>query len=303
MRTVIAIFNPEHDLCLANGNAHFMPPQSALQRATSDCDCMRAMYPESIAVCAANAGTAYHALSNKLDVCFIPWGWNAALKWQLLQQGIPDTLLPSDEQINIIRELSHRSVALPLKPDTHQAVSLSDIESLLKITPRIVLKAPWSGAGRGLRWVDNRLSEHDIKWCRKVISDQRCVMVEPRRTVEVDFAMEFWCDATQGCLFIGYSLFGTRNGVYQSNLSMNDDDIERHLSQWVSIDSLLYAKNNTIQWINQHITPYYKGPLGVDMFIYRDTDSYMLNSCVEINMRHTMGMVAHGSLLNLINNN
>ena len=37
----------------------------------------------------------------------------------------------------------------------------------------------------------------------------------------------------------------------------------------------------------------YLGPVGVDMFVYHDAEGYHLNPCVEINLRHTMGMVAH----------
>ena len=36
----LCIFNPEHDLCLAKGRAHYVPPRSAVEFARRDADIM-----------------------------------------------------------------------------------------------------------------------------------------------------------------------------------------------------------------------------------------------------------------------
>ena len=55
---MLCIFNPEHDLCLANGNRHFMPPSSALQFAREGVSIMQVVYPEEVAVPSCHAGHA-----------------------------------------------------------------------------------------------------------------------------------------------------------------------------------------------------------------------------------------------------
>ena len=143
----LCIFNPEHDLCLAKGRAHYVPPRSAVEFARRDADIMAVLYP------GAECASVYSASRFDCDVNeVIPWGWDAVVKHELLKRGIPAELLPSDEEIATIRELQHRSTVLPLQEDCHEVRSIEDMESLLKRREHWVMKAPWSGAGRGLRW-------------------------------------------------------------------------------------------------------------------------------------------------------
>ena len=86
------IFNPEHDLCMANGDANFVPPFSALEFGR---DC---------------AGlTSY--IQKAGDGEIVPWGWDAVLKQRLVKQGVPVSSLPSDEALDEIRRLSRRGIA------------------------------------------------------------------------------------------------------------------------------------------------------------------------------------------------
>ena len=41
----LCIFNPEHDLCLAKGRAHYVPPRSAVDFARRDANIMAVLYP------------------------------------------------------------------------------------------------------------------------------------------------------------------------------------------------------------------------------------------------------------------
>ena len=40
----VCIFNPEHDLCLAKGRAHYVPPRSAVEFARRDAGIMQVLY-------------------------------------------------------------------------------------------------------------------------------------------------------------------------------------------------------------------------------------------------------------------
>ena len=103
--------------------------------------------------------------------------------------------------------------------------------------------------------------------------------------------MEFLCDGKVS--FEGYSLFETHNGVYLSNSLISDDAIENHLSQWIDIQILAEYKNLITQFIQEEIAPYYKGCVGVDMFVYQKDGNFFVNPAVELNLRMTMGLLAN----------
>ena len=276
---MICIFNPEHDLCLANGNRHYMPPSSALAFAASSCGLMRFLYPMSDCVPAARVGDVYRRTG---DIQLIPWGWNAVLKQSLLRQGIPEHLMPSDSLLDLWRQLQHRTTLLPLQPDSRAVTTVAEVEALLSRHSDMVLKAPWSGSGRGLRWVCRTLSDHDKGWLLKVVKEQRCAIAEPRWSVKYDFALEY--SVENGLLsFVGFSLFETANGVYRGNRLLPDDDIARMVG-------FSTAQRGPLEsWLQNTIVPHYQGPLGVDCIC----DTAGLIHISEINLRHTMGLVAH----------
>ena len=286
----LCIFNPEHDLCLAKGRAHYVPPRSAVDFARRDADIMSVLYPEaeccSVYDLAEKLSTFHFPLST-----VIPWGWNAVVKHELRKRGIDEELLPTDEEIDIIRELQHRSTVLPLQPDCHEVRSIEEMESLLRRREHWVLKAPWSGAGRGLRWVHGGLTAIDRDWLLKTIATQRCVIAEPNRreagdrsganlSSVADVALEYMDGA-----FFGYSYFKTGSGVYKENVLWTDAQIEAEFP-------VREARERIEPWLVANVWPRYRGPLGVDLMV----DARGLFFVAEINFRHTMGMVAHAKI-------
>ena len=274
----LCIFNPEHDLCLAKGRAHYVPPRSAVDFARRDAILMQILYPD--AVC-----TSVHDLSNfnfqfSIFNSVVAWGWDAVVKHELLKRGVPAELLPSDEEIDTIRELQHRTTVLPLQEDCHEVRSISEMEGLLCEREHWVMKAPWSGAGRGLRWVHSSLTPIDRDWLLKTVATQRCVIAEPRRDVVADVALEY-----MNGQFTGYSYFKTGSGVYKENIFWPDEKIEMAFS-------LLPIRERVERWMEENVWQRYRGPLGVDLMVCSDGSTHVS----EINFRHTMGMVAHEQL-------
>ena len=305
---MLAIFNPEHDLCLANGDANYVPPASALRFARQEAHLMKALYgDDTIALAAEDVRLTQafkHSGIQAFEQSITAWGWNKTLVAQLCKQGVPRELMPSDGQLDEIRRLSHRRTALAaaeacgFSPKGEECLDMDGVQDALARYGRIVLKAPWSGSGRGLRWVDRTLSDLDKSWTEKTLATQGSVMVEPRMEVVQDFALEYYIggqgrEAQPGTHhFQGYSLFSTQNGVYRENHLFSDDEILRRLSEYVSVQTILSAKAVAERWLESEIVPRYEGPLGIDMFIYKSADGYALNPMVEINFRHTMGHVA-----------
>lgn len=273
----LCVFNPEHDLCLAKGRWNYIPPRSAVDFARRDASIMSVLYPD--AVCTSVYNFQFSILHSQLDE-ITAWGWDAVVKHELLKRGIPAALLPSDDEINTIRELQHRSTVLPLQEDCHEVHSIEDMESLLKKSEHWVMKAPWSGAGRGLRWVHGVLSAIDRDWLVKTVAAQRCVIAELRREVVADVALEYMDGA-----FFGYSYFKTGSGVYKENVPWKDGQIEAAFP-------VREARSRIEPWLAANVWPRYHGPLGVDLMVCADGTIYVS----EINFRHTMGMIAHAKI-------
>ena len=172
----IYIFNPEHDLCIANGDENFVPPRSALGFAKENIDL-----------------SEHLKRPNKQRRNIIPWGWNHSLKKRLINEGIDQADLPSEEELQFIRTHSRREFALDIHsrlncgdsqiidPDYRiVATSINEVEAFISANGSAVLKSPLSGSGKGIRFVRESLSESDEGWCRRVLDKQGSVIVERR---------------------------------------------------------------------------------------------------------------------------
>ena len=277
------VFNPEHDLCLANGDPNYVPPASALDFARRGVGNMRVIYGNDAEVIAADDFALWRSSHDDSALRkIVPWGWDARLKQTLLRQGAAPWLLPSDLYIDRLRNLQHRSTVMPLQPFVWQVRCAGEVTELLSQHPRLVLKAPWSGSGRRLRWVDKELSAQDEAWIAKTVETQRCVMAEVRYNVKENFAFEFFIEDDMVRL-VGLSLFVTQSGVYRHNILLPDDEIRRRLN--ISQD----AESALMHWIRMAIVPDYEGYLGIDLML-TDEGEVVVS---EVNLRHTMGLVAH----------
>lgn len=110
------IFNPEHDLCMANGDANFVPPASALEFG-KDC-----------------AGLT-RWIDQSSDNEVVPWGWDAVLKRRLQKEGVPGSMLPSDDAIAEIRRLSHRGNAVNASIYVNDFQANADVRLLKHLRP------------------------------------------------------------------------------------------------------------------------------------------------------------------------
>ena len=221
MSEQIFIFNPEHDLCIANGDENFVPPRSALGFAKENTDLsVHLMRP------------------NRQRRQIIPWGWNPSLKKRLISEGADPAILPSEEELQFIRTHSRREFALDVHsrlycedsqvigPDYRiVATNVSEIEAFISASGNTVLKSPLSGSGKGIRFVREVLSESDRGWCRRTIDKQGSVIVERRFEIIKECAMLFECHH-EGIDFIGYSLFESRNGAYSRNIIASNEESE-----------------------------------------------------------------------------
>ena len=286
MSEQIYIFNPEHDLCIANGDENFVPPRSAVGYAKENID-------------------LYEHLKrpNKQRRQIIPWGWNHSLKKRLINEGIDPDTLPSEEELQFIRTHSRREFALDvhsrlsckdlqvIEPDYRTvATSVSEIEGFISANGSVVLKSPLSGSGKGIRFVRESLSESDEGWCRRTLDKQGSVIVERRFEIIKECAMLFECHH-DGIDFIGYSLFESRNGAYSRNILASNEEIEDIIAEYIPRDTLIAIRENLTAILADALVGHYEGFLGIDQIICQ-TDSPIFIPVSEINLRMTMGLIA-----------
>ena len=282
----IYIFNPEHDLCIANGDENFVPPRSAVGFAKENIDL-----------------SEHLKRPNRQSRQIIPWGWNHSLKKQLINKGIDPSTLPSEAELQFIRTHSRREFALDVHsrlssgvpqiigPDYRiVATSVSEIEAFISANCRAVLKSPLSGSGKGIRFVREKLSDSDEGWCRRTLDKQGSVIVERRFEIIMECAMLFECHH-EGIDFIGYSLFESRNGAYSRNILASNTEIEDMIAGYIPREALIDIREKLTTILADTLVGHYEGFLGVDQIICQ-TDSPVFIPVSEINLRMTMGLIA-----------
>ena len=286
MSKQIYIFNPEHDLCIANGDENFVPPRSAVGFAKENIDLSERL-----------------KRPNKQRRQIIPWGWNHALRKRLINEGIDPTTLPSEEELQFIRTHSRREFALDVHsrincggpqvigPDYRTvATSIGEIEAFISANGSAVLKSPLSGSGKGIRFVREGLSESDEGWCRRTLDKQGSVIVERRFEILKECAMLFECHH-EGVDFIGYSLFESRNGAYSKNILASNEEIEEIIAGYIPRETLIAIREDLRAILSDTLVGHYEGFLGVDQIICQ-SDSPAIIPVSEINLRMTMGLIA-----------
>ena len=168
---------------------------------------------------------------------------------------------------------------------------VDSIEELRKINEefgRIVVKAPWSSSGRGVLFIDN-LDDKEARRIGKVIESQGFVMAESFFEKEIDFALEFE-DIDGQWQFAGYSLFSTdEHGAYKQNVLASDEFLKAEICKHADaekLDKIVEFYCGYFQERDEELRG--NKIIGVDMM----AGNGRIHPCVEINVRHTMGIVA-----------
>ena len=325
------IFNPEHDIALAANQPRFTAPHAGrqLRAGLGFLPALWADDGDMVLVDDVEAALEWvrHVKRYAHDVAFVtpadlkhispdmrhglqiaPWGWDRTIKEQLLRADPSlEPLLPSDERLAEIREMSSRRFAaehlLPLLHDANPGVvgesryCATEAEALAAMQQygRSVVKSPWSSSGRGVRYVPQPVPDnHLLGWMRGVLRQQGGIMVEPLYNKVYDFGIEFMANADGTVDFLGLSLFDTRGGAYTASICATENDKREMLSRYVDMELL----DNICLQIRQIVAPLmsgvYSGPFGVDMMAVArsEGEGFWLHPCVELNLRRTMGHVA-----------
>ncbi len=311
MKTAL-LFNPENDLALALGCRHYTPPPhaAAIHRAGAllplwwageeDCVVADARLCEEAAKLCSRFG-----LNSYVDTGFgeagqaEPWGWSLDARRQLLRAGVRAEVLPDEEAIERMRQLSHRRMSveilrcldggypLPLETtDPHRVVEAEHS------APGCYVKSPWSGSGRGVFCARSLSDDALLRRAEGIIHRQGSVMVERGLEKVLDFAALFHSEGSR-VEFRGLSVFATEaRGMYSGNIVAPQQLLREKIASFFDFDRLMEVIKSEEEILGSFIGSDYRGWLGVDMMIYREGGENRLMPCIELNLRRTMGVVA-----------
>ena len=313
----VYLFNPEHDLALAHGAHNYTAPPFARQfrhdmrllpawvatagsyiAIPDDCpieEDRRWLYDHHLDITPVHFSKIF-----ELGPCRIhPWGWDAALRYRLLQAGVSPEYLPTDAELDCIRRLSHRRTSIAVHQALDEAFSpcpvelktVEEVNAFIQRHPGCYLKMPWSGSGKGIyRVIDPNADNHVPRWIEGALKRQGSLLCEVGLDRVQDFAIECMCRDGH-TMFMGYSVFDSDfHSQFGTGRVAPMEELHQYLiARYPGLDQ---AVNATITALDNIIAPHYSGPVGVDMMLYKkENGEIALNPCVEINLRMTMGMI------------
>lgn len=320
MKKQLYIFNPWHDMALANFTPYYRVP-AEIVRMSNDLSFLPLWYaPDGALIYVADSFTVETFRSQIADFKdfsserFVsdtdsyeinPWGWSPALVQMLSASGTDSSLLPDSAFLDIIRYLSGRQRCVEVLSQLSYVNGicgkafccnkLEEVRMYLEANGSLILKAPWSGSGRGLYRVCRQSWNANAEgWVSRILRTQGCVMAEPIYNKVCDFAMEFYSSSDGDVTFAGYSLFETDDfGNYKQNILISDAGIEEHLFSYGITSATLHdVRKKLIEIFSSMLSGCYTGYFGVDMMICCQNGEILLHPCVEINMRMNMGVVS-----------
>ncbi len=299
MSKTLYIFNPENDMALADGKPGYTPP-AQIQQMRRELWWLPQWWAEEDDI----VWNGEDRLTLEGDARIVPWGWSPALCHELRQAGMQESLLPSAEKLEHIRQLSHRQTAVALLKELREQLpldghlagestlcrSIEETEEAVNKYGEAIMKSPWSSSGRGIKPHPQPLSEErgalDARWAKRIIKNQGSIVVEKKLHKITDFALEFWLDGRGGVEYRGLSLFYTNErGAYLGNWVASEGQKLAWLTQYVPLQYLQDIR----KWWEERLSRFdYEGPVGIDMMLAQEG----ICPCIEVNWRMTMGLVS-----------
>lgn len=319
---VLHIFNPSHDEALGFGSPYYVPTKAAMLLAKERCTLPELWAKPGDAILLTDDRA--RPTTNNSDTPFLylykreltpklirqitriePWGWNAYLRHTLRRCGVPDTLLPTDEELEHRRRLSSREMAIALlhrltEEDATLAgratwcTTIEEAWTAVKTYGRAMAKAPWSSSGRGVFRVESEdnVIPADARM-RNIIKQYGGIAIEEYCERIQDLALEFYSRPDGTISYAGLSVFSTSvGGNYLGNVEGTQSELQSLISRLIPWAEVEHCIKRLTHHLQELIQGNYTGPLGVDLMIIKKEEALRLHPCVEINLRNTMGHVA-----------
>ena len=179
---------------------------------------------------------------------------------------------------------------LPQICTTHE-----EIYSLQQKWNHIIVKAPWSSSGRGLQVLrSGEYNRTNYQVISGFLNRQGYVMAEPYYNKVHDLSFQFYSKGDGQIQFIGTCSFKTDDsGRYAgSYIEEVPKHIEPSLKDFLSdhLDETAKCLERALQ--NSPYSLHYQGWLGVDAIVYKNNGVFLIQPCIEVNCRYTMGAIS-----------
>ncbi len=309
---ILHLFNPSQEIALADGSINFQP-KAMVKLMESQLWDFPLFYADKGDYLLTPDNSIVDLNGNRIDgpttdLIPFPWGWNKVVRRRFISCGISDKFMPTDYQIEQLRELASRKFCVQyirnlLKHiDSHKYenrlvgydMNFSSHNELNGLPDKsLIFKQLWSSSGRGNFVASIKDSSTAIR-LSGFIRNQGGFVYDFFYTKILDFAMEFYVFLDGSVNFVGYSVFKTDNkGKYEGNFLIGQKDMENMILDKLQDPTLLLTvKNAHLSLLKASLAGKYTGFVGIDMMIVDNDGIMACHPCVEINLRMNMGVVA-----------
>lgn len=228
-----------------------------------------------------------------INVCTFPYSDIYKISHRKFSKELSDYIVK--------RETSVENILIPEWIDNTQKNAfdtfLYNVERIIDVSSidQIVIKKTYTSSGRGVMFFKINDYVKDSEYIFNRYSNVKEFSIEPYCNIIEDWASEFYIDEKGKCRFVALSNFCQSNGKYIGNKLQSQKYLWDKLSNQIGHRCQL-AKIIELQcrFLEFNLKGKYIGFLGIDMFTYRNNlDEICINPFVEINLRMTMGLIAH----------
>lgn len=170
--------------------------------------------------------------------------------------------------------------------------TVDDVKQYIAKWHEVILKAPWSSAGRGIQILRKQTLNSSIEqWIIGFVKQQGYIMLEPLLNKKTDCSFHFYSDGRGNIEFkgLGY-FFANEHGQYKKNYLGKLPDYILNLTKNINLEQIAIDLIPSLK--TSDIADNYRGYLGVDCIIYEEDNEIKVQPCLEINLRYNMGTIA-----------
>lgn len=314
---LVFLFNPSHEMALADGTANYTPP-APVRQMEADLVMLPAIFAqEGDWVMDATAKSLFDAAGKRVDksrflaergsMVPFPWGWNATVRKSLLRFGFSPGCMPDEgllEQIRAFacRRFHARYIRMFLDEDGvqrgdafvgQQMAFCDSLEGIGESDGPFIFKLPWSSSGRGV-FTSDKPDADALRRLTGFLHSQGGFLKDRFYQKTLDFAMEFYVFSDGEVRFVGYSVFqAASGGKYGGNMVDSQQVLEAVIAEALGSRALLELIRRThARLLEKTMAGRYTGFVGIDMMVVNTSQGKACHPCVELNPRLNMGILA-----------
>lgn len=209
------------------------------------------------------------------------------LRYLIKQGDYPASLLPLWIEAGTDREATIERLSLAIQEVADRQAGSPD---------QLLLKRPFSSSGRGVLPLPlPAQAKHLDALAGSILRTGSCSL-EPFLAVREDWAIEYQRTPDGVVQFFALSHFETlaTGRAYAGNLLASPQKLWQDLSSQLEEGQLERLITLHEHWLTEELRDSdYTGFIGIDLFLYEVGGQLLLHPCVEINLRTTMGVLAH----------